>query len=67
MVIPRERKLVRVYVELSPSTADKYRAEHSAEVLMEQVATVMQPYTISAIHIDWSTIYTVSLPFDLLF
>ncbi|KAI9370878.1 FAD binding domain protein [Aspergillus egyptiacus] len=59
MMIPRERKLVRVYVELPSSAADRYRAEHSPDVLMEQVATIMQPYTISTSHIDWSTIYTV--------
>ncbi|GFF52711.1 phenol 2-monooxygenase [Aspergillus udagawae] len=37
MMIPRERKLVRVYVELPPSSADRYRAEHNADVLMEQL------------------------------
>lgn len=59
-MIPRERKLVRVYVELPLESAERYRAERSADVLMEQVATIMQPYTIQTSHIDWSTIYTVS-------
>ncbi|PLB46159.1 FAD binding domain protein [Aspergillus steynii IBT 23096] len=59
MMIPRERKLVRVYVELPPEAAERYRAEHNADVLMDQVATIMQPYTIKTSHIDWSTIYTV--------
>ncbi|KAJ5088705.1 hypothetical protein N7456_012321 [Penicillium angulare] len=59
MMIPRERKLVRVYVELPPDVADRYRAECDADILMEQIAMIMQPYTISTSHIDWSTIYTV--------
>jgi phenol 2-monooxygenase len=66
MMIPRERKLVRVYVELPPKAADRYRAERNADVLMEQVATIMQPYTIRTSHIDWSTIYNVSSPLLLL-
>lgn len=60
MMIPRERKLVRVYVELPPESADRYRVERNPEILMKQVATMMQPYTMSTSHIDWSTIYTVS-------
>lgn len=67
MMIPRERKLVRVYVELPPSAASRYRAERDATVLMEQVATIMQPYNMRTSYIDWSTIYTVSSPFLLLF
>lgn len=63
MMIPRERKLVRVYVELSPEASGRYRAERNPDVLMEQVATIMQPYTIKANHIEWSTTYTVSSPF----
>ncbi|KAH8423746.1 putative FAD monooxygenase [Aspergillus melleus] len=59
MMIPRERKLVRVYVELPPESAERYRAECNADILMERVATIMQPYSMSTSHIDWSTIYTV--------
>ncbi|KAG2026541.1 hypothetical protein GB937_001321 [Aspergillus fischeri] len=59
MMIPRERKLVRVYVELPPEAADTYRADRNADVLTDQVATIMQPYTMRTSHIDWSTIYTV--------
>jgi phenol 2-monooxygenase len=67
MMIPRERKLVRIYVELSPEAADRYRVGGHADVLMEQVATIMQPYTIRTSHIEWSTIYTVSLSLNLPF
>lgn len=67
MMIPRERKLVRVYVELSPEASSRYRAERNPDILLEQVATIMQPYTIRAGHIDWSTTYTVSSSLLLLF
>ncbi|KAH1606460.1 hypothetical protein KXX21_005894 [Aspergillus fumigatus] len=63
MMIPRERKLVRVYVELPPEVANRYRADRNADILTEQVATIMQPYTLKTNRIDWSTIYTVSSPF----
>lgn len=65
-MIPRENKLVRVYVELPPGAADTYRADRNADVLTDQVATIMQPYTMRTSHIDWSTIYTVSSPLPLL-
>lgn len=41
MMIPRERKLVRVYVELPPEVANRYRADRNADILTEQVATIM--------------------------
>ncbi|CRG82756.1 FAD binding domain protein [Talaromyces islandicus] len=59
MVIPRERKLVRIYVELLPEAAARYRVDGNADVLMEQVATIMKPYTMRTNHIEWATIYTV--------
>ncbi|KAI9044337.1 putative FAD monooxygenase [Aspergillus affinis] len=59
MMIPRERKLVRVYVELPPKSAERYRAESNPDILMERVATIMKPYSMSTSNIDWSTIYTV--------
>ncbi|GFG16055.1 phenol 2-monooxygenase [Aspergillus udagawae] len=46
MMIPRERKLVRVYVELPPSSADRYRAEHNADILMEQLTPSFPPSTL---------------------
>lgn len=62
MVIPREQKLVRIYVELHPDVATRYREEQNSEVLMDQVEKVMQPYTMKTKHIEWSTIYTVRTP-----
>lgn len=62
MMIPRERKLVRVYVELPANVAMRYREEQDGEILMGQVEKIMQPYTMRTKHIDWSTIYTVYTP-----
>ncbi|CBF75938.1 hypothetical protein AN3536.2 [Aspergillus nidulans FGSC A4] len=59
MMIPRERKLVRIYVELPFEAAERYRAEHNAGILMEQVATIMKPYSIRTNYVDWSTINKV--------
>ncbi|KAL3480808.1 FAD binding domain-containing protein [Aspergillus californicus] len=59
MMIPREKKLVRIYVELPSEAAERYRAEQNAHILMEPVATIMKPYSIRTNYVDWSTIYTV--------
>jgi phenol 2-monooxygenase len=59
MMIPRERKLVRIYVELRTDVATRYREEQDGEVLMEQVEKIMQPYMMKTKYIDWSTTYTV--------
>jgi phenol 2-monooxygenase len=60
MMIPRERKLVRIYVELSSDAAERCRTEqHNADILMEQVAAIIKPYSIRTNYVDWSTIYTV--------
>ncbi|OGM48511.1 FAD monooxygenase [Aspergillus bombycis] len=59
MMIPRERKLVRVYVELPDDVAMRYREEQDGEILMSQVEQIMQPYIMKTKHIDWFTIYTV--------
>ena len=61
MIIPRERKLVRMYVQVSSSLAEKYRASHrDPDVIMEAVRKVMQPYHFDASRVEWSTIYSVS-------
>ncbi|KAJ5181827.1 hypothetical protein N7449_011974 [Penicillium cf. viridicatum] len=59
MVIPRERKLVRIYVELHSDVATRYREEQDSEVLMDEVEKIMRPYMMKTKHIDWSTAYTV--------
>jgi phenol 2-monooxygenase len=59
MIIPREKRLVRVYVEISISMVDQYKMDNDPGVIMRQVETVMKPYSIKAKHVDWSTVYTV--------
>ncbi|KAJ5173253.1 hypothetical protein N7492_005846 [Penicillium capsulatum] len=59
MMIPRERKLVRIYVELPSHVATQYRESQDGTILMEQVQKAMHPYTMKTSHIEWSTIYTV--------
>jgi len=61
MIIPRERKLVRTYVQVSSGLAEIYRAsDGDPEVIMQAVRRVMQPYRFDASRLEWSTIYSVS-------
>lgn len=61
MIIPRERKLVRMYVQVSSELASKYWANGGdPEVIMMAVRKIMQPYRFNASGIEWSTIYVVS-------
>lgn len=59
MIIPREKRLVRAYVEISITMVDEYKVENDPGVIMRQVETIMAPYSIKAKHVDWSTVYTV--------
>lgn len=59
MIVPRERKLVRIYVELHSDVATRYREEQDGGVLMDEVEKIMRPYMMKTKHIDWSTAYTV--------
>lgn len=61
MIIPRERKLVRMYVQVTPGQAEVYRAnDQDPEVIMQAVRNIMQPYRFEASRLEWSTIYSVS-------
>ncbi|KAJ5687414.1 hypothetical protein N7536_010033 [Penicillium majusculum] len=59
MVIPRERKLVRIYVELHSDVATRYREEEDGEVLINEVEKIMRPYMMKTKNIEWSTTYAV--------
>ncbi|BAE60175.1 unnamed protein product [Aspergillus oryzae RIB40] len=60
MIIPRERKLVRMYVQVSSSLAEKYRAsDRDPDMIMQAVTKIMQPYHFDASRVEWSTIYSV--------
>jgi phenol 2-monooxygenase len=61
MIIPRERKLVRMYVQVSADLANDYSTKNrDPEVIMRAVRKIMQPYRFGASRLEWSTIYTVS-------
>lgn len=61
MIIPRERKIVRVYVQVSSALAQKYRTcGRDPEIIMEAVRQIMHPFNFKASRLEWSTIYTVS-------
>lgn len=61
MIIPRERKLVRIYVQVSSELAQEYREKNgNPEVIMQTVRDIMKPYRFDASRLEWSTIYVVS-------
>jgi hypothetical protein len=62
MVIPREKRMVRIYTELSPMAAAQYAIEQNPDVVMDRIAEILQPYIIKSTRIDWHTTYKV-LPF----
>lgn len=65
MIIPRERKLIRVYVQVSPALAQRYSTGgRDPEVIMEAVRKIISPFKLNASHIEWSTIYAVSKAYN---
>lgn len=59
MIIPREDRLVRCYVQLSPSIAAAFKKEYLPNILVSLVQDILKPYTFGTSHIEWSTIYSV--------
>ncbi|KAL2818233.1 FAD binding domain-containing protein [Aspergillus cavernicola] len=59
MMVPREKRLVRVYVELSPMASAQYTIQQIPDIIMDQVAEIMQPYVIKSNRIEWYTTYKV--------
>lgn len=66
MIIPRERKLIRMYVQVPSELANNYWVNYGdPEVIMKAVRKIMRPYRFNASRIEWSTIYAVSKRFPL--
>ncbi|KAF7166589.1 hypothetical protein CNMCM5623_000184 [Aspergillus felis] len=59
MIIPRERRMVRVYFQVSPITAAEYKDCEDPDLLMDAIRTIIQPYSFSYSHVEWSTVYDV--------
>lgn len=65
MVIPRENKLVRLYIQLTTTervgdeAARADRSKLSPRVILEAAQRIMAPYTISYRKLDWWTAYQI--------
>ncbi|KAJ5385000.1 Monooxygenase FAD-binding [Penicillium concentricum] len=59
MIIPREERMVRFYVQLSPGAAALFKADYHPETLVTIVKDILHPYSFEAPYTEWSTIYTV--------
>ena len=64
LLIPRERKLVRIYVQLTDiKNADGTVIERSnikAEMILEAAKKIFHPYTLNWGYIEWWAVYQVS-------
>lgn len=58
MIIPRERRLVRFYVELCrrPDEDEKYGAED----ILGKIVEILKPYHFSTQIVEWESTYSVS-------
>ncbi|PWY71716.1 hypothetical protein BO70DRAFT_389570 [Aspergillus heteromorphus CBS 117.55] len=59
MIIPREKKLVRFYIQVSPLVAARFKVDYHSSTLIAVLRDILQPYTFNTLHIEWSTIYTI--------
>ncbi|GIC93163.1 uncharacterized protein Aud_009645 [Aspergillus udagawae] len=59
MIIPRERRMVRVYVQVSHTTAAEYKDREDYELLIDTIRIIMRPYSFGYSHVEWSTVYNV--------
>lgn len=60
MVIPQERDLVRLYIQLPIQVVPGERVDKSKvtpEFILETARRVLHPYTLDTDHIDWFTGY----------
>ena len=67
IVIPREKKLVRLYIQLNEvSSKDKQvdRSKITPEVILESARKIMSPYKLSYHYCDWWTAYQVGKSID---
>ena len=60
MIIPREGRLVRFYVQLPPGTEQRFKAKNDASEFVNVVKKALRPYKFDASSIEWSTVYSVS-------
>ncbi|KAF2753419.1 hypothetical protein EJ05DRAFT_214240 [Pseudovirgaria hyperparasitica] len=60
-VVPRERQLVRLYIQLESATPGERldRSKITAEMLISTTKKILHPYTFEYASIDWFTVYQV--------
>lgn len=58
MLIPRERNLVRFYVQLSPSLKTKSLQEQRNAIL-SKIEEILRPYLFSTKIVEWTSLYSV--------
>ncbi|CAG8909956.1 unnamed protein product [Penicillium egyptiacum] len=59
MIIPRERMIVRFYIQLSAAVATKLEENRNPSLLVGLLREIFHPYTFASTHIEWLTIYRV--------
>lgn len=62
MVIPRERKLVRLYIQLKEIEVVGQQVDRSqitSEMILEAAQKIMSPYTLTYDYCEWWTAYQV--------
>jgi hypothetical protein len=60
MIIPRERMIVRFYIQLPTAVATKLKENHNQSLLVGILTEILHPYTFASTQIEWSTVYRVS-------
>ena len=64
MLVPRESRLVRLYIQLSEFDTDNTRLDRSkvtAESLLRAAKKTIAPYTLDCEVCDWWSVYQVCL------
>ncbi|KAJ5357910.1 hypothetical protein N7541_005068 [Penicillium brevicompactum] len=59
MIIPRERRLVRCYVQLTHEDAAALKKGMDSARLVDIVRRILRPYKFEVSSVEWSTIYSV--------
>ena len=64
MVIPRENKLVRLYIQLFEVSSDGQQLDRSRitlEIILKSAQKIMSPYNLRYDYCDWWTAYQVCI------
>lgn len=68
MVIPRENKMVRLYIQLKEVTPDASgradRSKITPEIILNAAQRILSPYKLDYEYCDWWTAYQVRSPAD---